>query len=122
MIKILVSLLVIVLAGLALTFGYPYLFAREIVGTLESVETALPGGTIVTNSSTAAFSAGVMVRDQDGNYVTFSTEDRQWATLRDRKGLCVRAKIFPYGWWNLARAGTWYNGRLLDVRDTCPAQ
>lgn len=119
--KILVSLLVIVLAGVALTVGYPYLFAREIIGTLESVETALPGGTIVTSADRAAFSAGVMVRERDGNYVTFSTEDRQWATLRDKPGLCVRARIFPYGWWNLSRSGTWYNGRLLDVSDTCPA-
>jgi hypothetical protein len=118
--KILLGLLAIVVIGAAVTVGYPYLFAREIVGTLESVETALPGGTIVTNSSTAAFSAGVMVREADGSYVTFSTEDRQWATLRDKRGLCVRAKIFPYGWWNISRAGTWYNGRLLDVSDTCP--
>lgn len=111
--------LAVIVVGLALTWGYPYVFAREVTGTLESVEAALPGGTVVTNASTTAFSAGVMIREADGNYITFSTEDRQWATLREKQGICVTAKIFPYGWWNLSRGRTYYNGRLLGVRDQC---
>jgi hypothetical protein len=120
--KILVSGLLLVIAVIALTWGYPYVFSREVTGTLESMEAALPNGTIVTNSSTTAFSAGVMIRDADGSYITFSTEDRQWATLRDKQGLCVTARIFPYGWWNFSRAGTYYNGRLIRVSDQCALQ
>jgi hypothetical protein len=118
--KIVLIALVVVSTVLALTWGYPYIFSREVTGTLESMEAALPGGTVVASSSSMAFSAGVMIKDADGTYITFSTEDRQWATLRDKKGVCVTARIFPYGWWNFSRAGTYYNGRLINVSDQCP--
>ncbi|MES2606514.1 MAG: hypothetical protein V4603_16385 [Pseudomonadota bacterium] len=103
----------------ALTWGYPYVFSREITGTLESMEAALPNGAVITNASSSAFSAGVMIKNAEGVYITFSTEDRQWATLRDKIGVCVTARIFPYGWWNFSRSGTYYNGRLIGVSDQC---
>lgn len=101
---------------------YGYIFSEEVSGRLESVETAMPEGAIVsTTTGSQVFSAAVSIRQDTGEYVTFSTEDRQWAAYRGEKtaGKCATAKVFPYAPWSISKAGTFYNGRLLKVWD-CP--
>lgn len=102
---------------------YGYIFSEKVTGELVSVTSAAPdGGMVVGNNTKAAFSSAVMLKQKGGAYVTFSTEDRQWASLRDPKfaGKCITAKVFPYAPWNFGKSGTYYNGRLLTVADACP--
>lgn len=102
---------------------YGYIFSEKVTGELVSVTSAAPdGGMVVSGNSRAVFSSAVMLKQKGGAYVTFSTEDRQWAALRDPKfvGKCVTAKVFPYAPWNFGKGDTFYNGRLLSVADVCP--
>ena len=49
--------------------------------------------------------------ETDEEIFTFSTEDRQWATVKVSQR--VKAKIFKYPWWDFDKSGTYYGGRLL---------
>lgn len=65
------------------------------------------------------FSFAVAIRDADGEIVTASSEDRQWAVVE--KDQCAEAKYFPYPPWELEKAGTYFGARLLKLYD-CPSQ
>jgi len=103
---------------------YGFMYSEEYTGELQSVNSAIPNGGAVMMSgvNSAIFSSAVMVKlKESGELLTFSTEDRQWATLvgEEHKGKCVTFRVFPYAPWNLSNAGTYHNGRLLSVKDTC---
>lgn len=124
LIELLIVLVIVgILALLIGSTGYGYFFSKKVSGELVSVSSAAPdGGMVIGNNTKVAFSSAVMLKQKDGAYVTFSTEDRQWATLRDPKlaGKCVTAKIYPYAPWEFGKSDTYHNGRLLSVADTCP--
>lgn len=104
---------------------YPYIFAREVKGTIVSVErpaapTALVGvGSGTEAATTTLFSFAVAIRESTGEIATASTEDRQWAVAQ--VGKCAEAKYYPYPPWNFDKSGTYYNARLLKLYD-CPEQ
>nr|HRO68422.1 hypothetical protein [Pseudobdellovibrionaceae bacterium] len=50
-----------------------------------------------------------------GEIVTGPTEDRQWAVAKP--GQCAEAEFFPYPPWEFPKWGTYYNVRLLMLRD-----
>lgn len=106
----------------AFSFGgvslYGYFNSKDVSGHLESVTSAMPAGSIVTTDE-VVFQASVLVREGSGAYVSFSTDDRQWASfIADKsQGKCVDVRIFPYAPWNISKAGTYYGGRLLSVKD-----
>lgn len=99
---------------------YPYLFSRKIEGVIMAVERVMPPLAIMTAPgqvpAAQVFSFAVGVKDhKTGEIVTGSTEDRQWAVARE--GQCVEAEFFPYPPWDFPKWGTYYNVRLLKLRE-----
>ena len=60
----------------------------------------------------AIFSSAIKM-DIGDEYLTFSTEDRQFATVK--VGDHIQVKVFQYPSWEREKAGTWYGGRLLKT-------
>lgn len=63
------------------------------------------------------FSFAVAIRTDDGEIITASAEDRQWAAAQI--GRCVTATFYPYPPWRLEKSGTYSNARL-DRMYECP--
>lgn len=97
---------------------YSWYYSKDISGKLDSVTSAMPPGGIV-NTTSSVFQAGVVIKQSDGSYITFTTDDRQWAAFIGDKvnGKCVTARVYPYAPWELSKAGTYYAGRLLNTSD-----
>ena len=111
-----------ILAALLLGGGvglYGYMKSQDVSGRLDSVASAMPEGAIVGGSAAPVFQASVIIKKNDGSYLTFSTDDRQWASFIGNKanGKCVQARIYPYAPWALSKGGAYHSGRLLGVRD-----
>lgn len=97
-----------------------YFNSKDVAGHLESVTPATPSGSIVSVGTGApVFQANVAIKQDNGMYIYFSTEDRQWASFEGdkAKGKCVKAKIYPYAPWQFSKAGIYHRGRLLSVND-----
>lgn len=100
---------------------YSYIFAKTVVGEVIDVarvneQTALIAtGAIIPPHQ--MFSFAVALKTKDGQIITASSEDRQWAVVQ--KGLCAEVRIFPYPPWKLDKAGTFFGARALQVYD-CP--
>ncbi len=125
---ILMSIILLVGIGYAVIafFGrgevnlYSVLFSQNIEGVVENVEkvspqVALVGGGITAATSKELFSFAVGIKTKNGEIITGTTEDRQWAIVQ--KGQCARAKFYPYPPWDLDKSGTFYNVRLLKLWD-----
>lgn len=112
--------IVLIVSGYLLINYWSYIFALEVEGTIHKVE-RVNSQTAILNAGPSQiqdktlFSFAVSVRRSDGEYITSSTEDRQWAVAQP--GQCVTAKFYPYPPWQLEKAGTYYNARLLRLRD-----
>jgi len=97
---------------------YSYIFSRTIIGRIDNVArvtgvTAMFGMRPLTDGQLHMFS--VSIRQPNGEMVTATSEDAQWAIAR--VGLCVKANYYPYPPWNLKQAGTYFNARLLTMVD-----
>jgi hypothetical protein len=119
---IVILILFVISAGYICITYYSYIFARHVKGEIVAVEkinenTAIIAGRTVDPSQ--LFSFAVAIRDKDGEIVTSSSEDRQWAVAQ--KGQCAEVKFYPYPPWDLGKAGTYHNARLQRLFD-CPAQ
>lgn len=108
-----------ILAGAGGAGLYGWAYSEEKSGQLQSVESAIPEGGLIAGSGNAIFSAAVSMKLEDQSYLTFSTDDRQWAVYRGEKarGKCATVKVYPYAPWNISKGGTFHNGRLLKVWD-----
>lgn len=103
--------------------NYSFVFKKRIVGEVVAVErvdingvAVVTGGNQPLNSQVFSFSVGI--KDQkSGEIFMASSEDRQWAAVV--KGNCVVAAYFPYPPWNLSKANTNHNARLLRNFVTC---
>lgn len=118
--QILLVILILIGGGVFFVNFYPYLFSRDVDGVLLSVEriqlnVALLRGTETVNPQ--LFSFAIAIRTDDGEIVTASAEDRQWAAAQ--VGQCATARLYPYPPWRLEKAGTYYNARL-DRQYECP--
>lgn len=117
-----VFVLFLFLAGATYIFVhfYSYIFSRKVAGVITAVERVVPPMAIVTGGAQMPnpqiFSFAVGVKDtHSGDIVTGSSEDRQWAVARP--GQCVEAEFFPYPPWEFQKWGTYFNVRLLRLRD-----
>ncbi len=113
---ILLLFLVVILSSFLVVTQYHWVFRKSVEGEILEVErvdtnTAIVGTTVPART----FSFAVAVRKADGEIVTASAEDRQWAIAK--KGMCVKATVDPYPPWDLEKAGTYYNARLLQLKD-----
>jgi hypothetical protein len=108
-------IIVVVLIAVAFMFfgnvGYKIFAQKTFEGTVENCESLNPGQIISgkdMNDKVFSFSLSVDVGDE---FVTFSSEDRQFATVKS--GDRVKFKVFKYPPWDFTKGGTHYSGRLL---------
>ena len=116
--------LLLIIAGFVCIKYYSYVFARDVHGEIVDVErvnqnTAIISANGSAPNAAAMFSFAVAIRDDKGEIVTASSEDRQWAVVH--KGQCAEAKFFPYPFWQMDKAGTFHDARLLKLYD-CPGK
>lgn len=119
-------LIVLILIGLGLVyyFGYPYLFSRIITGEITGAKHVIESMAVISSAEGQSqipnkmFSFAIAIRDhKSSEIVTGSSEDRQWAAVKE--GQCARAEFFPYPPWQLNKAGTYFGVRLLNLYDNC---
>ncbi len=98
-------------------FNWSYVFKKRILGEVIAVERVstsavalVTSGNSPLNSQVFSFSVGIK-DSQSGEIFMASSEDRQWAAVQ--KGNCVVAAYFPYPPWELSKANTSHNARLL---------
>ena len=114
-----IGILFLVLGGSV----YGWLNSRTVVGQIDKVTPLLEDGGMAVGEGAArmARSSAVSIKLQSGEYFTFSSEDRQWFSLKGEQKTpkCVKAKAFPYAPWFFTKSGTFHDGRLLAMADTC---
>ena len=116
--RILSILAFLVLAVYVSVRYYSFLFSKDFAGQVDAVErvtevTAILGARPLPGSELYSYSVSLLL--PSGEHVTATSEDRQWAVVR--KGQCVQAKFYPYPPWELDKAGTYFNARLLKLAD-----
>ncbi len=97
---------------------WSFVFARTVAGEVFDVQRVDASTAILGNRATKdkdLFSFAIAVKEISGEIVTGSSEDRQWAVVK--VGQCVEVKFYPYPPWDLNKAGTYYNARLLKLKD-----
>jgi hypothetical protein len=122
---IITAIMVFVIGGLVYLFigNYEFVFSKDITGTVIGIERVTNPNTVVSvnNSNTTPnsipneqiFSFAVAVQGADGQILSSSTEDRQWAVVQ--KGMCVESRFYPYPPWDLSKSGTYHNARLTRI-------
>ena len=111
--------LLVILATFISMRYYSFVFARTVTGKIAGIDRVTQTNTIIGTTTqippSQIFSFAIAVKELEGNIVTASSEDRQWAVAE--KGQCVQAKFFPYPPWQLDKSGTYYGARLLKLSD-----
>lgn len=114
-----ITVLVIGAVGFVVVNYYSFIFSINIDGQVHEIERVtqpmMVVGSQVATDPNLIYSYAVSIRDKKGVIHTATSTDRQWAVVH--KGICVEAKIFPYPFWNLDKAGTYFNARLLLQKD-----
>jgi hypothetical protein len=110
----------VILCAYVLINYYPFVFSRRVVGVIERVERVQVNVSLLQQTqqgkvSSDLFSFAVAIKDDKGEIVTASSEDRQWAVAQP--GQCAEARFYPYPPWNLEKAGTYHGARLLKLTD-----
>ena len=122
-IKVIFTLAVVLVLASCYVIFYSYIHQRTVVGPVDGVHQLFENVTLLAgsrNPSPQIYSAAVAVRDtQSSEIVTGSTEDRQWGVVKE--GQCVEAVFFPYPPWNLQKAGTYHNARIVKLYENCDA-
>ena len=119
-IKWVIIALILFSLGFAAIDYYSFLFARRVIGVVVDVQKIEMSNAIVNRPSgdmPFLHSFAVAVKENSGEIVTASAEDRQWAVVKT--GQCVEAKYYPYPPWNFEKSGTYFGARLLKLAD-CP--
>lgn len=118
--------LVVVLVGSGFAFFnfYSYIFARKVEGEIVGVDrVSAPVAVMGTGApipNQQLFSFAVAIRENSGEIVTASSEDRQWAVAS--AGKCAIARFYPYPPWQLDKAGTYFGARLLRLSECAPGK
>lgn len=99
---------------------WPYIFSRKVQGVVADVQriytpVALIGGGSAPPTK-ELFSFAIAIKEESGEIVTASSEDRQWAVVKN--GLCAEARFYPYPPWDFDKSGTYFNARLVRL-NTC---
>lgn len=116
-------IILIACVGLGFIFVnfYPYIFSRTVKGVLVSIERIQLNVSLLQSSdekvNPSLFSFALAIREDSGEIVAASAEDRQWAAAQ--KGNCIEAVFYPYPPWQVMKSGTYYNARL-DKMSECP--
>lgn len=117
----LAAICVLGLAGYGFVSYYPFIFSRRVVGVLLSVDRVQLNVSLMQSGGDKVdptlFSFAVAIREDSGEIITASAEDRQWAAAQ--RGLCAEATYYPYPPWKVMKSGTYFNARL-DRLFECP--
>lgn len=95
---------------------YSYIMSKDVVGTVTGIERLNSDNLILSggkNGDAVMFSFAVSIKTKLGQIFTSSAEDRQWAVVKENQ--CVRARFYPYPFWNLEKSGTYFNARLIEI-------
>lgn len=109
---ILVGLILVGIGSIFVKY-YSFIFSRRVVGTIEKIErvqlnVALMQTTGAPNEklNSELYSFAVAIKQADGEIVTASAEDRQWAVAQ--QGQCAEAVYYPYPPWKFEKANTYF--------------
>lgn len=123
-VKAIVGVIILLALGLGFIKWYPYIFSVKVDGVLQKVERVQLNVSLMQTTGNMSeamnpqlFSFAVAIRTDNGEIVTASAEDRQWAAAQI--GNCVTATYYPYPPWQLDKSGTYHNARL-DRQYECP--
>ena len=120
-VKILVLVVVLIAAVVVVITNYSWVFSKRITGVVVDVERVTDPTAVFGARATEQqmYSYSVLIRGDDGQLYSSSSEDRQWQVVK--KGYCVEALLYRYPPWSLDQAGTFFNARLKQVK-LCPGQ
>jgi len=122
--KKVVILFVVFLALIITVFGfinyYSFIFSRKVKGTIVKVERIEMNMAVMQADPNMQLnprlhSFAVAIREDSGEIVTASAEDRQWAVAQE--GQCAEAVYYPYPPWKLDKANTYFGARLEKLMD-----
>lgn len=114
----LIGIAVVAGIGYFVIANYSFIFSKTVVGEIIEVERVTqPGALVGGNALTpeAMYSFAVLIRTEDGQLFTASSEDRQWAVAK--KGYCAEAEFYPYPPWDFQKRGTYHNARLTRIME-----
>jgi hypothetical protein len=118
-VAILIAVVVFGLGTFICVRFYEYIFSKTIHGQIVKVERVNQAETVIASGkpipAEQLFSFAVAIKDTQGEIHTASSEDRQWAVAQP--GQCAEAQYFPYPPWDLSKAGTFHNARLLRLHE-----
>lgn len=107
-----VIVIIATLLGAGSVIFYPMLHRYTATGTITGIAEMKPNITIGQSVSGGQYSFAVDITTEEKKIVSFSSEDRKFATCE--KGQKVKVAYFKYPPWNLSKAGTFYGGRMLQ--------
>ncbi|MEZ0391828.1 MAG: hypothetical protein ACAH59_06415 [Pseudobdellovibrionaceae bacterium] len=110
----------IVFSGYLFVNYYPYIFSRKVKGVIVKVERVDMNMTMLQTGRASeinpkVFSFAVAIKEDSGEIVTASAEDRQWAVAQS--GQCAEAVYYPYPPWQLDKANTYFGARLEKLSE-----
>ena len=94
---------------------YSWVFSKRIKGKVLDVQRVTNPEAIFSSNVTDAqiHSYSVLIQGEDGKLYTSSSEDRQWQVAS--KGYCVEALLYRYPPWNLQKANSFFNARIIEL-------
>lgn len=112
--------LFVIFSGYIFVNYYKYIFAREVKGVIVKVQkveinVALMQTDPNTGVNPRLHSFAVAIKEDSGEIVTASAEDRQWAVAQE--GQCAEAVYYPYPPWDFEKSGTYHGARLEKLMD-----
>jgi hypothetical protein len=119
--------LLVLLAGLGLwlstTSFYTWAMRKNVEGEVVSIANMTPQAVIGARPGVAAgdiiYSFAIAIKTPDGTIYPTSSEDRQWAIVKE--GYRVRATLFPYSPLEWRKQGTYHGARLAKILSATPA-
>jgi hypothetical protein len=117
----------ILLSGLGLWFStttmYTWLMRKTVEGEVVSMANLTPQAVLgtrpVTPNGGITYSFAIAIKASDGTIYSASTEDRQWAIVKE--GYRVQATLFPYGPLEWRKQGTYHGARLVRILKAIPS-
>lgn len=119
--KILVLVVVLLAAGSLTISNYEWVFSKRVTGKVVDVARVTDPTAIIGSRATEAqmYSYSILIQGEDGQFYTSASEDRKWQVVK--KGYCVDALLYRYPPWHLAKANTFFNAQLKEIK-ICPGE
>jgi hypothetical protein len=120
------GVLLFVILGLGLwistTSFYTWAARKTVTGEVVSIANLTPDALLRSRPGGAGggitYSFAIVIKASDGTIYSASSEDRQWAAVKE--GYRVRATLFPYSPLSWTKQGTYHGARLRKVLAVAP--